>query len=324
MKDIKILEKEFLNALFKSNVIPRIRTDRKKIYPDHFTDEEKKKIEELITDKYPVLGFDIYRYSQYSREKQPFLPHLFEKIQEETWGLITQNFEYIFQKYNSFTNRSGEIKASDYYIDTGDGCFQIFESPIHAVIFALVFGTILQLYNSDRFMRELHSKIGNILVRYALTYDNIYRYDSKKKRNFFGIGIVNNARMLSKDKLNRFLIDENTFKWFLSSIAGIENMMSISLKDLKILKEFSSYDDEKMKRQNALIVIDNKRLYFEGIKSVDVQKIGTIQEKNSEIDIYNLHLQATIEYSSRLFKSSGVFTISVGNLNTSGLIDVGA
>ncbi|MFC1604632.1 hypothetical protein ACFL5F_06355 [Planctomycetota bacterium] len=322
MKDIKILEKEFLNALFKSNVSPRIRTDRKKIYPDHFTDEEKKKIEELIKDKYPVLGFDIYRYSQYPKEKQPFLPHLFEKIYEQTWDLVTQNFEYIFQKYNSFTNRSGELKLQDYYIDAGDGCFQIFESPIHAVIFALVFGTILQLYNSDRFMRELHSKIGNILVRYALTYDNIYRYDSKKKRNFFGIGIVNNARMLSKDKLNRFLIDENTFKWFLSSIAGIENMMSISLKDLKILKEFSSYDDEKMKRQNALIGIDNKRLYFEGIKSVDVQKIGTIQEKKSEIDIYNLHLQATIEYSSSLFKHGGVFTISVGNLNTSGLVDI--
>jgi hypothetical protein len=196
MKNIKVLETEFLNTLFESNVIPRIRIDRNEVYSSEFTDEEKKKIEELISDKHTILGFDIYRYSQYSREKQPFIPHLFEKIQEQTWDLITQNFEYIFQKYNSITNRSGEIKASDYYIDTGDGCFLIFESPIHAVIFALVFGTILQLYNSDRFMRKLHSKIGNILVRYALAYDNIYRYDSKKKRNFFGIGIVNNARML--------------------------------------------------------------------------------------------------------------------------------
>ena len=163
-----------------------------------------------------------------------------------------------------------------------------------------------------------------MLVRYALTYDNIYRYDRKDKRNYFGTGIVNNARMLSKDKLNRFIIDDNAFKWFLSSIAGIENMMSISLKDLKNLKEFSSYDDGKMEKQNSLIGVDNKKLYFEGIKSVDVQKIGTIQEKKSEIDIYNLHLQATIEYSSRLFGHNGVFTISVGNLNTSGLVDVGA
>jgi hypothetical protein len=322
MKDIKLLEKKFLNALFNSNVLPKIRTDRNEVYSEYFTEEENKLIEELITDKHTVLGFDIYRYSQYPREKQPFLPHLFENIYGETWLLITQNFEYIFQKYNSIINRDGELKAKDYYIDTGDGCFQIFESPIHAVIFVLVFGTILQLYNSDRFMPKLHSKIGNMLVRYALTYDNIYRYDSNKKRNFFGTGIVNNARMLSKDKLNRFLIDDNTFKWFLSSIAGIENIMSISLKDLKKLNEFSSYDDEKMEKQNALIIVDNKKLYFEGIKSVDVQKIGTIQEKKSEIDIYNLHLQATIDYSSSLFGQSDVFSISVGNLNTSGLVDV--
>ncbi|MHC4328721.1 MAG: hypothetical protein ACYSWW_11455 [Planctomycetota bacterium] len=324
MNNIKVLETEFLNALFNSNVIPRIRTDRNQVYPNEFTDDEKKRIEELITDKHTVLGFDIYRCSQYPREKQPLLPHLFAKVYQETWGLITQNFEYIFQRYNSITNHSGKLKAPDYYIDTGDGCFQIFESPVHAVIFVLVFGTILQWYNSDRFMPKLHSKIGNMFVRYALTYDNIYRYDRNKKTNFFGAGIINNARILSKDKLNRFLIDEETFRWFLTSMSGIENLMSISLKDLEILNEFSSYDDGKMEKQNALIRVDNKKLGFEGIKSVDVQKIGTIQEKKSEIDIYNLHLQATIEYSSSLSGQSDVFTISVGNLNTAGLGDFGA
>lgn len=324
MKDMKVLETEFLNALFSSNVIPRIRTDRNQVYPNEFTVDEKKRIEELITNKHTVLGFDIYRYSQYPREKQPFLPHLFEKVYQETWGLITQNFEYIFQKYNSITNRSGKLKAPDYYIDTGDGCFQIFESPVHAVIFVLVFGTILQWYNSDRFMPKLHSKIGNMFVRYALTYDNIYRYDRNKKTNFFGAGIINNARILSKDKLNRFLIDEETFKWFLTSIAGIENLMSISLKDLEILNEFSSYDVGKIEKKNALIRMDNEDPDVEGIKSVDVQKIGTIKEKKSEIDIYNLHLQATIEYFPFLHKQSRVFTISVGNLNTAGLVDFGA
>jgi len=312
MKDIKVLETDFLNALFSSNVIPRIRTDRNKVYPDNFTEEENKRIEELITDKHTVLGFDIYRYSQYERKKQPFLPHLLENIYDETWQLITQNFEYIFQKYNSITNFSG------------DGCFQIFESPIHAVIYVLVFGTILQLYNSDLFMPKLHAKIGNMFVRYALTYDNIYRYNRNKKTNFFGAGIINNARILSKDKLNRFLIDDSTFKWFLTSIAGIENLMSISIKDLIKLSEFSSYDIEKMEKgQNALIRVDNKTLSLEGIKSVDVQKIGTIKEKKSEIDIYNLHLQATIEYSPFLSRQIRVFTISVGNLNTTGLDDVG-
>ena len=324
MKDIKVLENDFLNSIFSSNVLPLIRMDRNEVYRDDFTEKENKRIEELLKDKHTVLGFDIYRYSQYERKRQPFLPHLLEKIYGQTWQLITENFEYIFQKYNCITNRSGELKAQDYYIDMGDGCFQIFESPIHAVIFVLVFGTILQLYNSGRFMPKLHSRIGNMFVHYALTYDNIYKYNRKEKTNFFGAGIINNARILSKDKLNRFLIDDSAFKWFLTSITGIENLMSIGLKNLAKLSEFSSYDIEKMKKgQNALIGVDNKMLSLEGIKSLDVQKIGTIKEKQSEIDIYNLHLQATIEYSPFLSRQSHVFTISVGNLNTSGLDHIG-
>ena len=115
--------------------------DQKNVYPNEFNDEQKQKIENLITDKHTILGIDIYKYSQYSRETQPFIPHLFEKIYEESWGLIIQNFEYIFQKYSSIRDRSRELKAQDYYIDNGDGCFQIFESPIHAIIFSLVFFT---------------------------------------------------------------------------------------------------------------------------------------------------------------------------------------
>jgi hypothetical protein len=163
-----------------------------------------------------------------------------------------------------------------------------------------------------------------MFVRYAITYDNIYKYNRNKTANFFGAGIINNARIMSKDKLNRFLIDDNTFKWFLTSITGIENLLSISLKDLTKLGEFSSYDIGKMEKgQNALIRVDNTTLSLEGIKSVDVQKIGTIREKESEIDIYNLHLQATIEYYPLFSKERRVFTISVGNLNTSGLDYVG-
>ena len=325
MKEIKELETEFINKIFHSNVLPLVRINNNETYSNIFTEEERIYIEALINDKHTVLGFDIYRYSQYTREKQPFIPHLFEKIRQHTWELISQNFDYIFQKYNTINNRSGELKAEDYYIDTGDGCFQIFESPVHAVIYALVFGTILQLYNSDRFMPRLHSKIGNMFVRYALTYDNIYKYYHKKRMNYFGAGIINNARILSKDKLNRFLIDDNTYKWFSTSIAGIENLMTISLKDLIRLKEFSTYDIEKMdKGQNALIRNENKTFSLEGIKSLDVQKIGTIQEKKTEIDIYNLHLQATIEYFNLFSEKSHLFTISVGNLNTAGLCDIGS
>lgn len=180
------------------------------------------------------------------------------------------------------------------------------------MIFVLVFETILRLYNADLFMPKLHAKIGNIIIRYALTYDNVYKY----KNNFYGASIINNSRIMGKDQLNRFLLDDNSYKWFLSSIIGIENLMSIKLSDLTKLKEFTSYDLKKLETgKNALIHNDDTKIVREGIKSVDIQKIGTIKSKGTELEIYNLHLQAIIHYVS-FFKESKVFTISVGNLNT--------
>lgn len=317
MNNLEELNVDILNFLFNSNIRPRIQLNKDDKYSTNFNTEELNKINKLLNNFSTVVGIDIYKYSQFEKNKQIFIPHLFESLFEETWQLIRPNYDYLFQNYN----RIGEVEDNnkmnykDYFISTGDGGFQILETPIHGIIFILTFATILRLYNSDLFMRKLHSKVGKIEVRYAITYDNVYKY----KDNFYGTAIINNSRIMSKDKLNRLLIDNNSYDWFLDRIIGIENLMSISLKDLIIIDDFLNFDQERIESdRNALIPKEANIISKEGLKSIDVQKIGEIKQKQTLLDIYNLHIQAVVEYSN-LFKQERIITVSVGNLNVTGI-----
>ena len=257
-------------------------------------------------------------------EKQIFVPHLFDLIYDYSWHLITRNFAFLFQNYDAInrSNRNQLIKHNEFFINTGDGGYQILETPIHAIIFILTFATTLRLYNSDMFRRELHAKIGNIEVRYVITRDDLYRYNCKNNKNFYGASIINNSRILSKDRLNRLIIDNNTYNWFLNRTIGIENLMSLGLSNIKDIDEFSDYDHAKIDNENnALIPKENLGTVQEGIKSIDVQKIGKIKQKGDYLDIYNLHIQAVIHYRAFLQKQEKTITISVGNLNISGIVN---
>ncbi len=238
---------------------------------------------------------------------------------EHSWELIVQNYEFIFQKYikdkeNGMDINRLAIKPKDFFISTGDGGYQIMETPIHAIIFVLTFATILRFYNSDLFMRKLHAKIGNIELRYAITLDDLYKYDD----NYYGSSIINNSRILSKDKLNRLLIDNNVYMWFLDVLTGIENLMSLSLEELSTIEPFLEYDKSKIEEGNNALIPKNNIIQKEGIKTLDVQKIGKIKQKQSLIDVYNIHIQAIIDYIN-FFKIKKTLTVSVGNLNTVGI-----
>jgi hypothetical protein len=317
MIDVHEINNDLLNELFSSNVLPRIQLRKKDIYFKEYTEQEKNKIEKLVEKKHTVVGIDIYQYSLFPTNLQIFIPHLFELIYNHTWLIIKQNYSFIFQNYGKVMNieKNNYINQHDYFISTGDGGYQILETPIHAVIFILTFATIVRFYNSDLFMRRLHAKIGNIELRYAVTLDDLYKY----RKNFYGAAIINNFRILSKDRLNRLLIDKNTHNWFLDRIAGIENLMSLGLLDLKDIEEFNSYEKKKIEDgNNALIQKENNKTRKEGIKSIDVQKIGEIKQKQTTLEVYNLHIQAIIHYIS-LFGAEKTITVSVGNLNTSGI-----
>jgi hypothetical protein len=205
MSIVKEVNQELLNRFFNSNVVPRIQLNKDETFIDKYSEEELLQIKNIVDKKPTVVGIDIYQYSQFLTEKQMFLPHLFELIYDQSWHLIKQNFAYLFQKYGGIgiIEIKGEpcIDQKNYFINTGDGGYQILETPIHAIIFILTFATILRLYNSDLFMRKLHSKIGNVDMRYAITVDDIYRY----RTNHYGAGIINNSRILSKDKLNKYI-----------------------------------------------------------------------------------------------------------------------
>jgi hypothetical protein len=319
MINIAELKKELLNKMFEFNVLPRVRFKKQEEYPKEYTEEEKAEILKLTSQKHTVVGIDIYQYSLFPADKQIFIPPLFALIYNHTWELITENYSYIFQHYRKFgdIDNANRIDRNNHFISTGDGGFQILETPIHAVLFVLTFATIVRFYNSDSFMRRLHAKIGNIELRYAITLDGVYKYGD----NFYGAAIINNARILSKDKLNRLLIDKNTHDWYLSRMEGIENLMSLGINDIKDFNEFSGYNPAKItEANNALIPPNNTLANKEGIKSVDVQKIGKIKEKETELEIYNLHIQAIIHYAHFLLKTKErVVTISAGNLNIVGI-----
>jgi len=317
MFTVKEIPQDLLNQMFSSNVIPRIQLLREESFDTEYTEIERRKIQAIIDSKAVVVGTDIYHYSEYPAEKQMFIPHLHENIYSETWHLIKQNFAFIFQEYGELTNLMPEqyINHKRHLINTGDGFFQILPTPIHGIIFILTFATIVRLYNSDRFMPRLHAKIGNIELRFAMTFDDVYGYNE----SYYGAGIINNARLLAKDKLNRFLSNGGVIDWFLNRMLGIENLMSLGLDYLKDIKDFKSFDKAKMTTgNNALIPKCGGLQTREGFKAVHVQKLGKIRQKRTTLDVYNLHIQALIHYRS-FFGQEELVTVSVGNLNTAGI-----
>jgi hypothetical protein len=262
-------------------------------------------ITEIDTDKFAektVLGIDIYHYSQYKPLEQSLIPVLFKLIHNKACDLCLSNSSYIFQHYQSSDT------FREMFINSGDGGFQLFDTPIHATAFVINFQMIVRYYNSFRFFPKLRKIVGPLSLRYAMTHDKIYKLD----KNYFGPAIINNARVLIKDSLNRFLLDENTNRWFLYQINGIENLQYVSISQLQELATFADY--KRIDGENH-IYVDSKGFDFEKMISCDIQKIGDIMAKKTPLTIYNLHLQ----YKGFLGDGKYKTVISVGNLNTTGI-----
>ncbi|MFU8844681.1 MAG: hypothetical protein ACNA7V_12840, partial [Bacteroidales bacterium] len=152
-------------------------------------------------------------------------------------------------------------------------------------------------------------------MRYAITYDKIYTFN----QNFFGRGIINNARILIKDNLNRCLIDEHVHSWFTTNLDGMENLQIITLNDIANIYEFNKdYDRKFLEKGDEIFENEPSRKY--GIINSDILKIGNIQSKESSISVYNLHLQVTIQLVNDDDASQKrLITVSLGNLNTTGI-----
>jgi hypothetical protein len=283
--------------------------------------------EGLVHQKKAVLGIDIYQYSQYEERKQIVIPFVFQRLLVRTFNVCLATEPFLFQKYNekSFENRL--TKFLETFIDTGDGGFLILDTPLHAVVFAMYFEAILRNYNSRFIYEKLNRFTDSILLRYAITYGSVYKIESEKERyfnNFYGAAIINCARIISKDRLNRCLIDAPTFDWFLYNTNGIETLICLPLSQLSKSRDFSDYSFPENAGHSPSYCLPEKRTEgSKGIERVDVLKIGEIQAKSQILSVFNLQLQFSYKLpfdSPESGKDVNFFTATLGNLNTQGIL----
>lgn len=258
--------------------------------------------------KRSVLGIDIYRYGLYKHLEQVLIPPLFKILFEKAIRLCLENNQFIFQRYT-------KEKIEKSFISTGDGGFVIFDTPLHSLFFAINFEMVIRAYNSYHLYPKLRNIIGSLSLRYAVSYDTIFHFDN----NYYGSAIINNARILDKDTLNRCLIDQLTYDWFLISIDGLENLQVLTIEEIANIYDFLDYD-RKFLTEGENEILDNNTTRRSGIINSDILKVGQIQSKQTLINIYNLHLQITMKvFSDRKVESKRTITVSLGNLNTSGI-----
>lgn len=271
-----------------------------------FDEELKSSFHLDFIENKSVLGIDIYKYSEYPGDVQVYVPVLFNSLYKETVSNCIKLEKYFFQ---SDFNTLKEFKEN--FISTGDGGFQIFDNPLQSIIFASYFQFNITRFNSGSLITNLNTNLFNIIgrieLRYSITFDKIYSYD----KNFFGPAIINNARILAKDNLNRLLVDYPTVNWFYSNLNTIENLMILKLKNFVKIPFFKNYNE------------DNKTLLFENdkpsrIKAVELLKIGTIRSKNSILEIFNLKIQIHLRVLN-IKKGYDGFLVTLGNLNTKGI-----
>ena len=131
---------------------------------------------------------------------------------------------------------------------------------------------------------------------------------------------------MGKDRLDRFLVDGNSYDWFLRNINGIQ---SIKLLDAKrIMTEILKAPSLKLKTVIfAPPVRGYKNLMTVGpasnlILSCHAQKLDTIEAKLQKLSVYNVELQrVAIVTEQRDATKQHELVVTVGNLNSSDLAD---
>lgn len=299
-KILEILRTEDQESVYqKTNLIPD---------SEHLYDALHNYIDPKNMNRQSVLGIDIYRYGMFQHLEQTLIPSLFKIFFNKTIKLCLDSNQFIFQKYTA-------EKIENSFISTGDGGFLIMNSPMHSIVFAINFEIVVRAYNSYHLFPKLRNIIGAISLRYAITYDTLFTFEN----NFYGSGIINNARILEKDGLNRCLLDENTYNWFLTNIDGIENLQVYTIEDVANIFHFQDYN-RKLIKEGENEIFGSSYSRYTGIINADILKIGQIKAKEMDLNIFNLHLQVSLDISSDTAASQKrIITVSLGNLNTTGI-----
>jgi len=254
-----------------------------------------------------VLGVDIYQYSRYDAERQRLVPVLFKYLYGEA--------------IRRSAAQEAAILANDPFargfISTGDGGFQIAETPLQALVLCVQLQMGISAFNAGLSFPRLRRLLGPLTVRYAITYDSVMKLDD----NYFGSAIISNARILSRDTLNRFLLDQSTAGWFLENLAGVENLPMVRPEEViraLNLPPATNLGERSLFRQRSPAEMTRGEV---GFRTVIVQKIGTLAAKQTLLDVYSCYFQVVAWRS--VATPAGVerrqTIVTVGNLNSTGL-----
>lgn len=251
-----------------------------------------------------VLGVDIYQYSHYEKNKQNLIPIIFRNIYLQTISNLLAREKILFKDY------SEEIFEKQ-FIETGDGGFQILKDPLHSLFFSVYFHANLRAYNTGEYLKELHKFVGNLELRYCITKNDIFGFNN----NYFGPAIIDNARIISSDSLNRFLIDDYTFQWFIKTLGGIETLVVLTRDELSSLLNI----EQEINANSSLLFEDiNNSKQTNNFKDVHVLKLEPISKKGKHFLVYSLYMQVYMHLRKES-ANKRKFIISIGNLNSSGI-----
>jgi hypothetical protein len=272
------------------------------IFEDEALDAIRKfSSENIKSQRKAVLGIDIYRYSGYSEDRQNLIPFIFDILRDENAKVLPMMEPSLFPKDFKFE-----------FISAGDGGFFIFDTPLHAFVYNTSFHAALRIFNTGHKYPRLSQFIGEIVIRSAITYDNIFYYEN----NVYGKGIITNARILSKDRLNRFLIDSNVYNYFTRFFNGIETLPVIPNETvkrvLKIEGDFKSYYFP-----NSDDPADDRQITYYPIRNINIQKVEDLFEKEAQLTLYNIEVQIEMHLNELFSRSEhNNFIFTVGNANS--------
>jgi hypothetical protein len=245
--------------------------------------------ENITQEAKTVLGLDIYKYSDYDDDKQLLIPFIFDLLLDSGYGYVKKAERTLFSNIN----------ITDNFISTGDGGFVIFPTPLHALVFNLYFFAVLHIFNCGHFAPRLSRYIGELNIRSAITYGNLFNYEY----NWYGRAIIRNSRILGKDRLNRFLIDRETYDYFMKRFNGIETLSEIEStvfkKAMNINGNFHS------------VIFDGRHNKL--LKSIHIQKVEDTWAKNTKLNIYNVEIQ--FHANSTLNENNVSYVFTLGNTN---------
>lgn len=275
---------------------------------EKFKDELDNELAEPKETKKAVLGIDIYKYSKYDYNQQKLIPFVFSSLRRSAAQLFFDNETIFSSRYEKDEEENNNELEKD-LVNTGDGGYLFFTNPIDAIVFLSRFNTFLHLFNSYHLYPNLRKYLnGPLTVRYTITYDRLYKIDSK----YYGPAIIKNARIISKDKLNRFLIDDKTYEWFLLNTNGIENLPNLRLEQMGHLIDLNSKNKKNL--NSVYFSSDKERSHFQNIFC---QKLEKISVKDDDFEVYNLMIQCFV--NTAYDKKPVRFITSIGNMNCNGI-----